>query len=88
MEGGTGRERIRVSGYSIPRFTVRMNGWSTSRNTGGITAASTAVSTKMRPFYNDDWMWDTYWNLHALGILLDPARKADELQSYARIYEQ
>lgn len=40
------------------------------------------------PFYNDDWAWDTYRNLHALGCILDPERKAHELQSYARMYGQ
>lgn len=46
------------------------------------------VHEDSRPFYNDDWVWDTYRNLHALGFILDPDRKADEMQSYARMYEQ
>jgi len=41
-----------------------------------------------RPFYNDDWCWDTHRCLHALGFLLDPQREADELNSFTRMYEQ
>ena len=85
VEGGTDRER-RIFYTSLYRTYERMvdqseYGWYYS-------GFDRCVHEDARPFYNDDWMWDTYRNLHALGILLDPARKADELQSYARIYEQ
>lgn len=43
---------------------------------------------KGRSFYNDDWIWDTYRNLHALGMILEPDRKADMLQSYVEMYKQ
>jgi predicted alpha-1,2-mannosidase len=40
------------------------------------------------PFYVDDWLWDTYRSLHPLMLILDPARQADMVQSYVRMYEQ
>ncbi|MGB2870164.1 MAG: GH92 family glycosyl hydrolase [Bacteroidota bacterium] len=40
------------------------------------------------PFYVDDWLWDTYRSLHSLQLLLDPARKADMVSSYVRMFEQ
>ena len=46
------------------------------------------VHTDSRPFYVDDWAWDTYLALHPLRIILDPAREQDILQSYVRMYEQ
>lgn len=46
------------------------------------------IHTDTIPFYNDDWAWDTYRNLHALGFIMDPVRKAHELQSFARMYKQ
>jgi len=85
VEGGTDRER-RIFYTSLYRTYERMVDQSEyGRYYSGF---DRCVHEDARPFYNDDWMWDTYRNLHALGILLDPARKADELQSYARIYEQ
>ncbi|MHA4809662.1 GH92 family glycosyl hydrolase [Flavitalea flava] len=41
-----------------------------------------------RPFYVDDWSWDTYLALHPLRMLLHPAQEEDMLQSYVRMYEQ
>jgi len=41
-----------------------------------------------RPFYVDDWSWDTYLALHPLRMILNPAREEDMLQSYNRMYEQ
>ncbi len=41
-----------------------------------------------RPFYIDDWSWDTYRTSHPLMVILDPAREADIIQSYVRMYEQ
>ena len=83
--GGTDRDR-RIFYTSLYRTYERMVDQSEyGRYYSGF---DRCVHEDARPFYNDDWMWDTYRNLHALGILLDPARKADELQSYARIYEQ
>ncbi|PSL44352.1 putative alpha-1,2-mannosidase [Chitinophaga niastensis] len=41
-----------------------------------------------RPFYVDDWSWDTYLALHPLRMILNPAKEEDMLQSYVHMYEQ
>lgn len=41
-----------------------------------------------RPFYVDNWLWDTYRALEPLQTLLNPSMEADKLQSYVRMYEQ
>jgi predicted alpha-1,2-mannosidase len=46
------------------------------------------VNKDARPFYVDDWSWDTYLALHPLRMILNPALEEDMLQSYVRQYEQ
>jgi predicted alpha-1,2-mannosidase len=46
------------------------------------------VETDPRPFYVDDWSWDTYLALHPLREILHPAQEEDMLQSYVRMYRQ
>lgn len=46
------------------------------------------VNTGKRPFYVDDWAWDTYLAHHPLRMILNPAQEEDMLQSYVRMYEQ
>ena len=41
-----------------------------------------------RPFYVDNWIWDTYRALEPLQTLLNPEREADKIQSYVRMYQQ
>jgi len=41
-----------------------------------------------RPFYTDDWTWDTYLALHPLRAIVDPARESDMANSYVEMYEQ
>ncbi len=41
-----------------------------------------------RPFYVDNWLWDTYHALEPLQMLLNPEMEADKLQSYVRQYQQ
>lgn len=41
-----------------------------------------------RPFYVDDWSWDTFRAHHPLRLILNPAQQADMIQSYVRMYEQ
>jgi predicted alpha-1,2-mannosidase len=41
-----------------------------------------------RPFYVDDWLWDTYRSLHPLMLILDPAKQSDMVESYIRMYDQ
>ena len=46
------------------------------------------VNTDKRPFYVDDWSWDTYLALHPLRMILHPQQEEDMLQSYVRMYQQ
>ncbi len=46
------------------------------------------VHQDSRPFYVDDWSWDTYLALHPLRVILNPKGEEDMLQSYVRMYEQ
>jgi predicted alpha-1,2-mannosidase len=46
------------------------------------------VHEDARPFYVDNWLWDTYRALEPLQTLLNPEMEADKLQSYVRMYEQ
>jgi predicted alpha-1,2-mannosidase len=41
-----------------------------------------------RPFYVDDWLWDTFRGLHPLWTILAPGQQGDMVQSYVDIYEQ
>ena len=41
-----------------------------------------------RPFYVDDWVWDTYRAHHPLRTILTPKMESDMLQSYITMYEQ
>lgn len=44
--------------------------------------------TKGRPFFVDDWLWDTFRCLHPLGLILNPQQESAMVQSYADMYEQ
>jgi predicted alpha-1,2-mannosidase len=46
------------------------------------------VHADERPFYVDNWLWDTYRALEPLQTLLNPEMEADKVQSYVRMYEQ
>jgi predicted alpha-1,2-mannosidase len=41
-----------------------------------------------RPFYVDDWTWDTYLALHPLRAIVNPALEEDMVNSYVNMYEQ
>jgi predicted alpha-1,2-mannosidase len=41
-----------------------------------------------RPFYVDDWTWDTYLAQHPLRTILDPSMEEDMLNSYVTMYRQ
>ncbi len=41
-----------------------------------------------RPFYVDNWLWDTYRALEPLHTILNPEMMGDKIQSYVRMYEQ
>ncbi|MES2455741.1 MAG: GH92 family glycosyl hydrolase [Bacteroidota bacterium] len=46
------------------------------------------VHKTTRPFYVDDWVWDTYLAHHPLRTILDPAQEGDMLNSYVLMYQQ
>jgi predicted alpha-1,2-mannosidase len=46
------------------------------------------VHQDARPFYVDNWLWDTYRALEPLQTLLNPGMEADKIQSFVRMYEQ
>ena len=46
------------------------------------------VHTSDRPFYVDDWVWDTYLAHHPLRMILAPDQESHMLQSYALMYQQ
>jgi predicted alpha-1,2-mannosidase len=46
------------------------------------------VHASDRPFYVDDWIWDTYLATHPLRTILDPRMQSDVLNSYTLMYEQ
>jgi len=41
-----------------------------------------------RPFYTDDWIWDSYRAHHPLNILIDPEKEEDILHSFVLMSEQ
>jgi predicted alpha-1,2-mannosidase len=41
-----------------------------------------------RPFYVDNWLWDTFRALEPLQTLLNPDMEADKIQSHVRMYQQ
>jgi len=41
-----------------------------------------------RPFFVDDWIWDTYLAKHPLNSILNPQMQSDILNSYVLMYEQ
>ena len=43
---------------------------------------------KGRPFYTDDWIWDSYRAHHPLRILIDPQREEDIVNSLVLMAEQ
>lgn len=43
---------------------------------------------KGRPFYVDDWLWDTFRSHHPLLYIIEPESQVDMVQSYVNMYEQ
>lgn len=46
------------------------------------------IHTTDRPFYVDDWTWDTYLAAHPLRAIVNPKQEEDMLNSYVKMYEQ
>ncbi len=41
-----------------------------------------------KPFYVDNWLWDTYIALEPLHTILNPQMEVDKINSYINMYEQ
>jgi len=46
------------------------------------------IHNTTRPFYVDDWTWDTYLALHPLRAIVNPAMEQDMVNSYVTMYTQ
>ena len=85
VEGGTLAQR-RVFYTALYRCYERMV--SISEDNQYYSGFDHKVHQDARPFYVDNWLWDTYRALEPLQTLLNPETQADKLQSYVRMYEQ
>ena len=85
VEGGT-PEQKRVFYTSLYRCYERMV--NITEDGQYHSAFDHQVHQDARPFYVDNWLWDTYRALEPLQTLLNPEMEADKLQSYVRMYEQ
>ena len=86
IKGGTERQK-RIFYTSLYRCMERMV--NISEDGRYFSAYDGQVhDDESRPFFVDDWLWDTYRSLHPLMLMLDPAEQADMIESYIRMYEQ
>jgi len=85
VEGGTRNQRI-VFYTSLYRCYERMV--NITEDGQYYSAFDHQVHQDPRPFYVDNWLWDTYRALEPLQTLLNPEVEADKLQSYVRAYHQ
>jgi len=85
VEGGTWAQK-RVFYSSLYRCYERMV--NITEDGQYYSAYDHKVHQDARPFYVDNWLWDTYRALEPLHTLLNPEMEADKLQSYVRMYEQ
>ena len=85
VEGGT-PEQKRVFYTSLYRCYERMV--NITEDGEYYSAFDHKVHQDTRPFYLDNWLWDTYRALEPLHTLLNPEMEADKVQSYVRMYEQ
>ncbi len=85
VEGGTLAQK-RVFYTALYRSYERMV--NISEDGQYYSAFDHQVHQDARPFYVDNWIWDTYRALEPLQTLLNPKQQADKIQSYVRMYEQ
>ncbi|HTJ30966.1 MAG TPA: GH92 family glycosyl hydrolase, partial [Acidobacteriaceae bacterium] len=85
VDGGTEAQR-RVFYTALYRSSERMI--NITEDGSYYSGFDHKVHTDSRPFYVDNWLWDTYRALEPLQTLLHPAMEADKLQSYVRMYQQ
>ena len=85
IEGGTTSQR-RIFYTALYRSSERMiNITEDGRYYSGF---DHQVHEDTRPFYVDNWLWDTFRALEPLQTLLNPDMEADKIQSYVRMYQQ
>ena len=85
VEGGT-PEQMRVFYTALYRCYERMV--NISEDGRYYSAFDHKIHADARPFYVDNWLWDTYRALEPLHALLNPEMEADKVQSYVRMFEQ
>jgi predicted alpha-1,2-mannosidase len=85
VEGGTDAQR-KVFYTALYRSSERMI--NISEDGQYYSAFDHKVHQDPRPFYVDNWLWDTFRALEPLQTLLNPDVQADKIQSYVRMYQQ
>ncbi len=85
VDGGS-PEQKRVFYTSLYRCYERMV--NISEDDQYYSAFDHQVHQDARPFYVDNWLWDTYRALEPLQTILNPEIEADKLQSFVRMYQQ
>jgi predicted alpha-1,2-mannosidase len=85
IEGGTETQR-KIFYTALYRCFERMV--NISEDGQYYSAFDHQVHRDPRPFYVDNWLWDTYRALEPLQTLLNPEMEADKIQSYVRMYQQ
>lgn len=85
VKGGTDAQR-RTFYTSLYRTYERMI--DTKEGNQNYSSYDHKVHEASRPFYVDDWVWDTYLAHHPLRMILDPDQESDMLQSYVLMYQQ
>ena len=85
VEGGTEAQR-KVFYTALYRCFERMI--NISEDGQYYSAFDHKVHRDPRPFYVDNWLWDTFRALEPLQTLLNPDVQADKIQSYVRMYQQ
>ncbi|MEJ7558033.1 MAG: GH92 family glycosyl hydrolase [Pedobacter sp.] len=85
VEGGTTAQK-RVFYTSLYRSYERM----VDINEYGryYSAYDHQIHESNKPFFVDNWIWDTYIALEPLHMILNPAKEADKISSYITMYKQ
>lgn len=85
VQGGRDRDR-RLFYTSLYRCRERMV--DISEYGRYYSAFDHSVHESARPFYTDNWTWDTHVSLEPLITILDPDMEQDKLDSYVEMYKQ
>ncbi len=85
VEGGTPAQR-RVFYTALYRCMERMI--NITEDGQYFSGYDHKVHQDARPFYVDNWLWDTFRAMEPLQTLLNPDMQADKIQSYVRMFQQ